>query len=355
MNSFMWIITCLLFTSADLKAEKNDDVWHSQESNVTISMRGLCAVSESVCWASGAEGTVIRTIDGGETWEIRKVDGADQLDFRDIQAFDENRAVILSAGTPTRVYYTEDGGKNWQMVFEDPRQAAFYDAMAFLDEKNGFAFSDPIDGTLPIIKTSDGGKTWKELESKNQPKTLEGEAGFAASGTCLIVKHDQLWIGLGGEHIQADSPFARIVVGKIPIKKWDYKRTSLPSSKSSGIFSLTLIDDRHGVAVGGDYLKEDVDKNNVTVTDDGGENWRNAKGTPPSGYRSAVAFYKHGQKIVLVAVGPNGTDVSDDFGENWERVSDTGFHALSFTDDGKAGWAVGSDGRVARFNFGYRE
>lgn len=43
--------------------------WEEQESGVTSGMRGVSAVSEDVAWASGTFGTVIKTVDGGATWE----------------------------------------------------------------------------------------------------------------------------------------------------------------------------------------------------------------------------------------------------------------------------------------------
>jgi photosystem II stability/assembly factor-like uncharacterized protein len=43
--------------------------------------RGLSVVDEKVIWASGTEGTVIRTIDGGQHWNVIKVPDADKLDF----------------------------------------------------------------------------------------------------------------------------------------------------------------------------------------------------------------------------------------------------------------------------------
>ena len=40
-----------------------------QESGVTVNLRGISAVSDAVVWASGENGTVVRTLDGGEHWE----------------------------------------------------------------------------------------------------------------------------------------------------------------------------------------------------------------------------------------------------------------------------------------------
>jgi photosystem II stability/assembly factor-like uncharacterized protein len=68
-----------------------------QTSGVSVRLRGVSAVSESVAWASGAGSTVLRTADGGTTWQKLKVTD-DPLDFRDIDAVDAQTAYALSIG-----------------------------------------------------------------------------------------------------------------------------------------------------------------------------------------------------------------------------------------------------------------
>src|SRR4051794_38194297 len=97
--------------------------WTMQTSGVSVRLRGLSAVSESVAWASGSGATVLRTVDGGITWQKLTVTD-DALDFRDIDAIDAQTAYALSIGNgPTsRIYKTTDAGKTWQLQFknEDP-------------------------------------------------------------------------------------------------------------------------------------------------------------------------------------------------------------------------------------------
>src|SRR4051794_3943436 len=85
--------------------------WTTQTSGVTARLRGVSAVSEQVAWASGSNSTVLRTIDGGATWNSLTVT-TEKLDFRDIDAIDENTAYILSIGTgeTSRIYKTTDAG-----------------------------------------------------------------------------------------------------------------------------------------------------------------------------------------------------------------------------------------------------
>src|SRR6185437_9231384 len=103
----------------------------------TASFRGLIVVSDNVVWASGTDGTVIRTIDGGKTWSVMTVAGAEKLDLRGIHAFDANAAFVISSGPAEKgqaqIYRTTDGGKTWTKVFEEKRAGVFFDAIAFWD------------------------------------------------------------------------------------------------------------------------------------------------------------------------------------------------------------------------------
>src|SRR5215471_9315219 len=86
--------------------------WRPQQSNTTADLRGLCAVTPWIVWASGTKGTYARTTDGGATWQTGTVSGAANLDFRDVEAFDANTAYLLSIGKDqqSRIYKTTDGG-----------------------------------------------------------------------------------------------------------------------------------------------------------------------------------------------------------------------------------------------------
>src|SRR4029077_12832200 len=94
--------------------------WEKLPVPTTASLRGLSVVSEKVVWASGTGGTVLRTVDGGKNWSAMIVPGAEKLDFRGIRAFDDKTAVILSSGKAedgqARIYRTTDAGKTWKQV-----------------------------------------------------------------------------------------------------------------------------------------------------------------------------------------------------------------------------------------------
>src|SRR5437870_7798947 len=89
--------------------------WHDVPTGSTARLRGIAAISANKAWTSGytaTDGKVFRTLDRGATWQDVSPPGSAGLQYRDIEAFDANHAVVLSAGTGpnSRIYRTTDGG-----------------------------------------------------------------------------------------------------------------------------------------------------------------------------------------------------------------------------------------------------
>lgn len=298
----------------------------------TASFRGVSAVDASVVWASGTEGAVVRTIDGGKTWSTSKVEGS--LDFRGIHALNVKAAWILSSGPgdKSRIYKTEDGGEKWTLQFTNPDAQGFFDAISFFDAQRGIVLGDPVDGHFAILTTNDGGKTWTRQAG---PAALPNEGAFAASNTCLIVQgKNTAWFATGGARVfRSDDGGRTWTVASTPIRH---------DSVSAGIFSLAFSGEKHGVAVGGDYSKPNENTANIAITSDGGRTWSAPAGTRPNGYRSAVIHI--GDR--WFATGPGGTDISLDNGNSWKSWDAAPYNALAAA----AGtlWAVGGKGHIAR-------
>ncbi|GAB3590241.1 oxidoreductase [Angustibacter peucedani] len=307
----------------------------------TARFRGLAPVNRDVAWVSGSLGTVLRTDDGGRTWDDVSPGGdTATLEFRDIEAFDAHRAVILSIGPggDSRIYRTSDGGHSWHQGFANPDENAFYDCMSFWDDQHGLAMSDPVDGKFRVIATSNGGRSWSVVDPAGMPDALPGEFGFAASGTCLVTAgRSDAWIATGG------GAQSRVLHSRDRGRTWTAATTPVPSSEAGGIFSLAVRHTRELVAVGGDFTAPTVGTKASAYSKDGGRRW--AQGGDLGGYRSGSAWLPRSRASV-VAVGPTGSDVSRDGGRHWTAFDTTSLDSVECTRDG-ACWASGERGRVA--------
>src|SRR6266850_5453501 len=341
MKLLLAIVTTLMLQSPH---------WTLQKSGVTSRLRGVSAVSGRLAWASGSGSTVLRTADGGATWQKLTVT-TDQLDFRDIDAIDERTAYLLSIGNgpASRIYKTTDAGTTWTLQFKNEDSKAFYDAMSFWDADHGIVIGDSIDGQLCIMTTENGGRVWQRVPASALPPAIENEGAFAASGTNIAVfGKGHAWIGTGA------AAKARVLRTSDRGRTWKISETPLISGPSAGIFSVAFRDAKHGVIAGGDYMKEKDAVDNLALTSDGGATWTLAKGL--SGYRSVVAYVPHAKTPTLVAIGPSGADYSIDDGRTWLRLDGPGFDTLSFARDRNEsmaggwppGWAAGTGGNLAK-------
>jgi len=343
----MWAKVCFLFLLATAAAAGQ---WTQLPVGTTASFRGLSAVSGAVVWASGTNGTVIRTVDGGEHWDVRVVRGAEKLDFRGIVAFDSRNAVIMSSGNAedglARIYTTSNAGDSWKLSFETRSKGVFLDGIRFWDRQHGMVLSDPVDGHFILYVTSDGGSSWKILAPELMPAAFPQEGSFAASNSSLAVHgKSDVWFATGGARV------ARIFRSTDRGANWTVAETAvLPKNSSTGIFSLAFEDANHGVAVGGDYAQPGGSSvPNVLVTGDGGVSWQpmSAAGAVKI-FLSSVAYKlaRHcAGPVGLLAGGTQGI-FSVATGGTWKQASRLSINVMAQPEAGVT-WAVGPKGMVA--------
>jgi photosystem II stability/assembly factor-like uncharacterized protein len=338
------VIAAVAFASLKAGAGAPAVTWQSQTSGVAVRLRGVSAVSARIARASGANGTVLRTVDGGETWQTVSVPDAEKLDFRDVDATSDRVAYVLSIGSgeSSRIYKTVDTGAHWALQFANRDPKVFLDAMTFRDGTHGLAFSDSVDGQFVILMTSNG-RTWERIPADRLPPALPGEGAYAASGTNVAMAAGRVWTGTTAGRVLRSADDGRT---------WTVAETGLATSQSAGIFSVAFRDASHGVVVGGDYRKESEAVENVAWTSDGGTTWSVVKDHSVSGFRSVVAFVAtaRGPKRALMAIGPTGADWSDDDGRTWAAVESAGFDTFAVAASGEVGWAAGTGGRISKWS-----
>jgi len=343
--------------------------WTLETSNTTADLRGIHSIGGGVAWASGTNGTVLRTEDGGYVWQSCSIPpGAEKLDFRGIQAFDANTAIVMSSGKgdQSRLYKTADGCHSSKLLFTNPDKDGFWDAVQAQGPDHLLILGDPVNDRFVIGYPHENG--FASPLDRHYQETLSappGAGAFAASNSALTIASNALnsnvpnlqpkaWFGTSGPgsasvYYLADS----YDEGSSDALHAAWHRVSVPivgNSASCGVFSLAFGKKGIGVAVGGDYTKPDEATASAAWSVDGGKTWLPAQ-TPPHGYRSAVAYDPTTK--TWITVGPNGTDVSTDDGKNWHALhpdpalheppdADRSWNALSLP------FVVGPHGRIGK-------
>ncbi len=328
--------------------------WTLQQSHTTASLRGIQNIGGGVVWASGTQGTVLHTIDDGQTWQTCAVpQGAEKLDFRGIQAFSADTAVVMSSGTGdlSRLYKTKDGCRTWKLVFTNPAKSGFWDALQFADPDLGVLIGDQVDGHFPAFFSTDRGETWQQFDPKALAPDDKNQSFFAASNSALLVdaKSEKFYMITGGgitSVITVDLHFTAGTICRNCLRA-SSARVDMAAGETAGGFSLAS---RAGaiVAVGGDYKSPDERRGTAAFRIGG--RWH-ASDTPPNGYRSAVAYYGTGK--MWITVGPNGTDISTDDGRHWRALKPSGEQSP----DAEKNWnalslpfAAGANGRIGKLD-----
>jgi photosystem II stability/assembly factor-like uncharacterized protein len=311
-----------------------------QRSGVSVRLQAVSA-RDGVVWVSGLDGTYVRSLDSGASWQPGVVPGGEKLEFRDVHGVDASTAYVLSSGTgeASRVYKTTDGGASWKLQIVNPDSAGFFDCFDFWDEKSGLLYGDSVEGKLVLFQTSDG-ETWTRLPAERLPEARPGEGGFAASGTCLVtVGESTAYVGTGAGSsrlLRTGDRGRSFQVFETPIVK---------DAATAGITSLAFWNEENGVAAGGDIAVPNARAENVAVLAESGRSARLGSSPTFAGAIYGIAYSPGG--TVLVGVGPKGASYSLDNAGTWRALSEESYWSVGFGPSGP-GWMVGPEGRIAR-------
>ncbi|SKB83290.1 hypothetical protein SAMN05660776_0011 [Salegentibacter holothuriorum] len=353
MNRLIVFCLILVFSSCKNKNEAENKVVKKSEINFSsveietileddsLSIRAIEIIGNNLAFAANG-GTFGMYNFQNKNWRIN-TQNYDTLvpEYRAVAATD-NDFFMLSVGSPALLYKTGDSGA-MELVYKEEHEKAFYDAMAFWNNKEGIAMGDPTDDCISIIITRNGGKTWEKLNCYLLPEVIEGEAAFAASNSNIAIKGDKTWILSGGIT-------SRVYFSPDKGETWEVFTTLLLDGKeTTGGYTLDFYDENFGIIMGGDYTNPEGNTGNKAITKDGGKTWELiAEGQEP-GYKSSVRFVPNSKGEKIIATGFSGISFSKDSGENWMELSNEGFYTLRFKSDSVA-YAAGK-GRIAKLTF----
>jgi|GEM_PF-2910074 len=304
---------------ADIQAPAS--VWKSQSSGTSQRLNWVKAVSDQIAWIAGNNGTILRTINGGNNWWNAAVN-LPVVNYWCIDAMDDLRAIVpvytqdpVSTVYTASIYKTIDGGSNWVKKYE--KNDVFINTVKMFDSMNGIALADPVQGKWLVLSTSDGGETW--TPQSNAPVQKEGELGNFGSCWQSI---DKGWFG-------TDKPRAYALSGS----SW----TELPVALLDHVNTLSFDESGNGMA-------GDTNTGKMVRTRNWGQNWEAM--TPSETAFSWIAYFN--QRFWLTAT--KNLYSSTDLGTTWnlEATAADNLRHMSFTTaaSGLYGWAVGRSGTI---------
>jgi photosystem II stability/assembly factor-like uncharacterized protein len=263
----------------------------------------------------------------------------DTLHFRAVEEVNGD-FFALSIENPARLYKMKKESTQPVLVYEEIHEKVFYDCIAFWNDKEGIAIGDPTEDCMSIIVTRDGGETWNKMDCDDLPKTVQGEAAFAASNSNIATVGPETWVATGGMA-------SRIFYSPDKGVSWKVMDTPvIQGEPTTGLYSIDFYNSEIGFGIGGDYTKPNNNSANKIKTKDGGKTWQRAADGEEPGYRSCVQYVPGSAGMELLVVGFKGIDYSKDSGETWTHLSDEGFYTLRFVNDSVA--YAGGRGRISK-------
>ena len=311
---------------------------------VNSSVRALEVVDDQTIWWAGSEGRYGFSTDGGLNWTIDSIQwDTIRPHFRSI-AVTKEATFLLSIASPALLFRSADQGENWELVYKEENPAAFYDAMAFWDDKEGIAMGDPTDGCLSVLLTKDGGRTWDKVDCATLPPAEEGEAAFAASNSNIALTEKQVWLVSGGKR-------ARVFHSPDRGQSWTAYNTPIAEGgQMTGIFSIDFYDDQQGIVFGGDWNAKGKNVENKALSMDGGQTWQPLLEGAGPGYQSCVQFIPASAGKGILSCGIPGINYSADGGQTWAELSTDSWYTLRFGSSWKTVWLAGN-GKIGKITW----
>ena len=346
MRALFFLIWSLLFVDMLALGQEKMQL-QLLTSGTNTSLRGMSVPSDDVVWVSGSNGTIGKSVDGGKSWRWLTVAGLEKRDFRDIEAFDSSTAIAMAVDNPACIIKTTDGGTSWKKVFERNAEGMFLDAIDFKNEKEGICIGDPLKSKQEnqqffyLLRTHDGGETWQEEPTSAIPVAEDGEAIFSASGTNIyFLNHSDFEYAFVTGGTVSNLHF----VGRPGKKSKTVAVPMLHGKETTGIFSVASDKEKAFYCVGGDYKVPGNNIDNYYFTINAGNNWKNATISHPFGYRSCIQIIKG---KTMVACGTTGVDFANNGQKEWHKVSLENFN-VCMVSKGKKVFLAGEKGKIGR-------
>jgi photosystem II stability/assembly factor-like uncharacterized protein len=144
-----------------LVSEDGGESWHQQASPTRTMLTGVYFHDRDLGWAVGHDSAILRTADGGVTWELVSWAPDDEAPFFDVWFSDADNG--LAIGAYGAYYETTDGGVTWssRWISEDD-----WHLHRIAQADNGKLYIAAEAGSF--YRSDDGGESWLTLPTDYQ-------------------------------------------------------------------------------------------------------------------------------------------------------------------------------------------
>lgn len=319
------ILSFLILMSLTYPSSAQTQPWKKLQSPVNITLRYLFFVDSLTGWATGEAGTIIRTTDGGNSWEVQN--STVQTFIMDIFFVDENLgwALTLKDVFPFNsvVLKTTNGGDEWTAE-NFPDSSKLIRTIFFFDSLSGFA------GGSYIAYTSDGGNSW--VESNIDSNMVSGFPVYK-----FIFLNRQFGYACGG----------RTDIAGVVWRTTNYGLNwSAQGISADEIFDVFIFDSLNAITLSGDpeglYPIADLKTTNAGI------NWLYTE-LPYFGLSFTIDFRTYNEGW---SASGNKFLLTTNRGETWsvfETPDSAIVYNVQFT-DARTGYAVGENGVILKLD-----
>lgn len=304
--------------------------WQTYQTSTNNDFIDVCVVNQNIIWASGYNGTVFKTTDGGNTWILAN-GGLGQIPIMHITAVDQYKAWLTSGSNSRGIFLTSNGGNNWVEIDYSPKN--FIDKIHFFNSNTGYFIADQVNDTLGFFISRNGGLSWHR--SPNAPAGLENFALIDNMVSQLDTNF--IWFNM---NLNFSSRFYKLTGGLY--NQWQMLNTGIGAARGT-IFK----DAQNGLMNSG---------RKVYKTSNGGVNWTFLKDSLTNG--NVITDFINVSGTNWVILNTTGSIIiSYDFGNIWQPL--ISYPAGSFwlhnsdSKDTNSIWIAADNGRLLKYNSHY--
>ena len=163
---------------AIVRTDDGGATWQTQSSGTTMQLNRVMFVDANNGWAAGAGGVIMHTANGGTTWTGQPsgtTQGLNDCYFTDTS---NGWAVGQGSGGAPVIVHTADGGQTW--AAQSSGVTGTLNGVWFVDSSTGWAV---LNGK--VIKTTDGGTTWTATSISGAPQLRKVTFTSATNGVIV--------------------------------------------------------------------------------------------------------------------------------------------------------------------------